>query len=206
MVIFNDKTITCLKANLTEGDYVRAEGSLRNTHFERNGETVFSTDLICEEFYRQPTKAKLSQTEETAPVEKATTASLGIRLFQVIATRLCYQLCERHAVLQRLKLYLHVQVRIDPDRQRAFWCCAFNVNRRICRLPTPSRGLLRACIMAKARGRPQATRDACPWALLASGLGAYLGSYQARWPSPATINRPIDERELSIKHDTLRDA
>ena len=68
VVIFNDKTITRLKANLTEGDYVRAEGSLRNTRYERNGETVFSTDLICEEFYRQPTKAKPAQTEDPAPV------------------------------------------------------------------------------------------------------------------------------------------
>ena len=68
VVIFNDKTISRLKANLTEGDYVRAEGSLRNTRYERNGETVFSTDLICEEFYRQPTKAKQAMPEDTAPV------------------------------------------------------------------------------------------------------------------------------------------
>ena len=74
VVIFNEKTIARLKANLSEGDFVRAEGSLRNSRYERNGETVYSTDLICEEFYRQPTKAKPAQPEDTAeapaPAEK----------------------------------------------------------------------------------------------------------------------------------------
>ena len=68
VVIFNEKTIARLKANLSEGDYVRAEGSLRNSRYKRNGETVYSTDLICEEFYRQPTKAKPAQPEDTAPM------------------------------------------------------------------------------------------------------------------------------------------
>ena len=56
ITIFNKSTIKYLTENLTKGDYVRVEGRLRQSSFERNGERTYTTELLCEEFSRQPAK------------------------------------------------------------------------------------------------------------------------------------------------------
>ncbi len=56
VVIFNKATMKHVSENVGAGDYVRVEGRLRQNSFERAGETVYTVELICDEFSRMPKK------------------------------------------------------------------------------------------------------------------------------------------------------
>ena len=56
IVIFDKNTIKYVTDNLESGDYVRAQGRLRQNSFKRDGETVYVVELICDELSRAPKK------------------------------------------------------------------------------------------------------------------------------------------------------
>ena len=54
-------------SNFKPGDYIRAEGRLRQNSYMRNGEKVYTVELIVEEIARQPVKkAEAEATSEAA--------------------------------------------------------------------------------------------------------------------------------------------
>lgn len=50
VTIFNEHDRKYIAENLSQGDLVRVKGKMRDTSFDRNGETVWSTDRIVDEF------------------------------------------------------------------------------------------------------------------------------------------------------------
>lgn len=65
VVIFNEATRAYVAGKFAKGDYVRAEGTLRQNSYERNGEKVFTTELIIEAISRLPVKkTEADQTED----------------------------------------------------------------------------------------------------------------------------------------------
>jgi single-strand DNA-binding protein len=56
IVIFDKNTRQYVTENVESGDYVRAQGRLRQNSFKRDGETVYVIELICDEFSRAPKK------------------------------------------------------------------------------------------------------------------------------------------------------
>jgi single-stranded DNA-binding protein len=40
----------CIAEHVGTGDLVQAEGRVRQGSFEKNGETVYTVDLICDDF------------------------------------------------------------------------------------------------------------------------------------------------------------
>jgi len=50
VTIFNSARFDWIKANIDSGDLVRTAGTLRQTKFERNGETVYTYTLAADEF------------------------------------------------------------------------------------------------------------------------------------------------------------
>ena len=56
VVIFDSPTCKFVEQNVKPGDVVRCEGRLRQSKYERNGETTYTTELIVESFHRQPKK------------------------------------------------------------------------------------------------------------------------------------------------------
>ncbi len=65
VVIFNEATRAYVAGKFAKGDYVRAEGTLRQNSYERGGEKVFTTELIIEAISRLPVKkTEADQTED----------------------------------------------------------------------------------------------------------------------------------------------
>lgn len=52
VVIFSDTMQTYISRHIGKGDLVHARGRIRQSRFERNGETVYTVDLICNQFAR----------------------------------------------------------------------------------------------------------------------------------------------------------
>jgi single-stranded DNA-binding protein len=52
VTIFNERTQKYIAEHVGTGDLVQAEGRIRQGSFEKNGETVYTVDLICEDFSR----------------------------------------------------------------------------------------------------------------------------------------------------------
>jgi len=50
ITIFNERTITWIKDKCKAGDLVQASGRLRQGSYEKDGEKVYTTDLIAEVF------------------------------------------------------------------------------------------------------------------------------------------------------------
>jgi single-stranded DNA-binding protein len=50
VTIFNERTQKYIADNVGTGDLVQAEGRIRQGSFEKNGETVYTVDLICDDF------------------------------------------------------------------------------------------------------------------------------------------------------------
>jgi len=50
VTVFNDRTIEWIKTNTKPGDLVHARGRLRNGSYEKDGEKVYTVDLITTEF------------------------------------------------------------------------------------------------------------------------------------------------------------
>lgn len=51
VTVFNERTIAWIRANTKPGDIVQARGRLRNGAYEKDGETVYTVDLITTEFH-----------------------------------------------------------------------------------------------------------------------------------------------------------
>jgi hypothetical protein len=70
VVIFSDNLQTYIGRHIGKGDLVHARGRIRQSRFERNGETVYTVDLICNQFARlaaAPEKPE-STPEPRAPI------------------------------------------------------------------------------------------------------------------------------------------
>ena len=50
VTVFNERTIKWIKANTAPGDLIHANGRIRQSSYEKDGETIYTTDLITEEF------------------------------------------------------------------------------------------------------------------------------------------------------------
>ena len=50
VTVFNERHRKFIADRLNIGDLVYAEGSMRDTSYERNGETIYTTDRIVAEF------------------------------------------------------------------------------------------------------------------------------------------------------------
>ena len=50
VTIFAERTIAWIKKNTKPGDLVRVTGRLRQGSYEKEGQTVYTTDLITEDF------------------------------------------------------------------------------------------------------------------------------------------------------------
>jgi len=52
VVIFSEPIQANIEKNLGKGDLVHARGRIHQSSFERNGETVYTVDLVCNQFAR----------------------------------------------------------------------------------------------------------------------------------------------------------
>ena len=50
VTVFNERTIEWIKANTKPGDLVHARGRIRNGSYEKDDDTVYTTDLVTTEF------------------------------------------------------------------------------------------------------------------------------------------------------------
>lgn len=50
ITIFNDRTIAWIKENVAAGDMVHTRGTLRESSYEKNGETVYGVTLAANQF------------------------------------------------------------------------------------------------------------------------------------------------------------
>ncbi|MBG0812378.1 single-stranded DNA-binding protein [Methylosinus sp. H3A] len=57
MVVFDKRTMQYVSEKVGKGDYVRVEGRLRQNSYDRASETVYTVELICDEFSRLPKSA-----------------------------------------------------------------------------------------------------------------------------------------------------
>jgi single-stranded DNA-binding protein len=57
VVVFDKRTMQYVTEKVGKGDYVRVEGRLLQNSYERGGETVYTVELICDEFSRLPKSA-----------------------------------------------------------------------------------------------------------------------------------------------------
>jgi single-strand DNA-binding protein len=58
VTIFDKGTREYVAKNVSKGQYVRVEGTLRQNSYERDGDTVYTTELIVDSFSRQPVGKK----------------------------------------------------------------------------------------------------------------------------------------------------
>lgn len=56
VTIFDKSTRKYVAETFAKGDYVRAVGTLRQNVYEKNGERIYTTDLVVEAISRQPRK------------------------------------------------------------------------------------------------------------------------------------------------------
>ncbi|MFD1198478.1 single-stranded DNA-binding protein [Brucella gallinifaecis] len=47
ITVLDERQIAYLKENAKQGDVIQAEGRIANNSYQRNGETVYTTDLIA---------------------------------------------------------------------------------------------------------------------------------------------------------------
>ncbi|MBZ6078824.1 single-stranded DNA-binding protein [Microvirga puerhi] len=52
VTIFGEGTQDYIEKHIATGDLVHARGRIRQSNYEKNGETVYTVDLICTEFSR----------------------------------------------------------------------------------------------------------------------------------------------------------
>jgi len=52
VTLFNERTQKYVAEHIGTGDLVQAEGRIRQGSYEKNGETVYTVDLICDDFSR----------------------------------------------------------------------------------------------------------------------------------------------------------
>ena len=68
VTIFNERTIAWIRKNVAIGDLVHARGRLRNGSYEKDGQTVYTVDLITTEFLmlakHQPDTGALVETDK----------------------------------------------------------------------------------------------------------------------------------------------
>ncbi|MBG0812299.1 single-stranded DNA-binding protein [Methylosinus sp. H3A] len=57
VVVFDKRTMQYVSEKVGKGDYVRVEGRLRQNSYDRASETVYTVELICDEFSRLPKSA-----------------------------------------------------------------------------------------------------------------------------------------------------
>jgi len=50
VTVFNERTIEWINKNTKPGDLVHARGRLRNGSYEKDGEKIYTVDLLTEEF------------------------------------------------------------------------------------------------------------------------------------------------------------
>jgi single-stranded DNA-binding protein len=50
VTIFGEKTRSFIKQYIKEGDLILARGRMRQNSYERDGQKVYTVDLICEDF------------------------------------------------------------------------------------------------------------------------------------------------------------
>ena len=56
VVIFDKTTRAYVEEKFAKGDYIRTEGTLRQNSYERNGDKVYTTELIVDQISRLPVK------------------------------------------------------------------------------------------------------------------------------------------------------
>lgn len=64
VTIFAEGAIAWVQANVKKGDLVHARGTLRQTSYEKDGQTIYGVTLAAEDFSRLAAKAAV---EESAP-------------------------------------------------------------------------------------------------------------------------------------------
>ncbi len=52
VTVFNERTQTYIADHVGTGDLVHVRGRIRQNSYEKSGETVYTIDLICDEFSR----------------------------------------------------------------------------------------------------------------------------------------------------------
>ena len=71
MTIFSEATRGYIASFCHEGDLVIARGRIKQNSFTRNGSTVYSVDLLAEEFSVLAAKAERAAADDAAPKAKA---------------------------------------------------------------------------------------------------------------------------------------
>lgn len=56
VIVFDKATRAYIAERFTKGDYVRAEGTVRQNSYEKDGRTIYTTELIIETLSRLPVK------------------------------------------------------------------------------------------------------------------------------------------------------
>lgn len=58
LTVFDDKRIAFIKTYVSEGDLIQAEGMIREDSYEKDGQTIYTTVLVANEFQLLSTKAQ----------------------------------------------------------------------------------------------------------------------------------------------------
>ena len=61
VTIFNEKRANWIRENVSPGDLAHARGTIRQTEYEKNGQTIYGVTLAVEEFERLVQQARLKQ-------------------------------------------------------------------------------------------------------------------------------------------------
>ena len=66
VTIFGDRLVEWIEANVQPGDLVRADGTLRQSSYEKHGQETYTVDLLCQTFNRLATREQLGSNSEPA--------------------------------------------------------------------------------------------------------------------------------------------
>lgn len=70
VTIFNERTISWVKANVQPGDLVHARGTVRQTDYQKDGETVYTVTLAAKNFDRLCSKLSGDASDEIQEPDK----------------------------------------------------------------------------------------------------------------------------------------
>ena len=56
VIVFNERSVGWVVENLAKGQWVRATGSVQQNSYDKDGQTRYTVDLICEDISRLPMK------------------------------------------------------------------------------------------------------------------------------------------------------
>jgi single-stranded DNA-binding protein len=70
VTIFSERMAAYISKHISKGDLVHARGRMRQSSYERDGEKVYTVDLVCNQFARlaQASEKQDSTSEPSAPI------------------------------------------------------------------------------------------------------------------------------------------